>query len=85
MIEPSTQLEYRSYGDDEECAAAFQWGFANHIDVRYPSIRVIGAPRFLHDALDLWDQSPGHAGLTLSEFLDKALGHPTPAPVRAAA
>ncbi|MBL8951508.1 MAG: hypothetical protein JNK82_12060 [Myxococcaceae bacterium] len=76
MLNHATPLELRAYGDDEECAAAFQWCFANHVDVVYPRIRVIGAPRFVHDALDVWDRTP-HARLSLAACLDEALARQT--------
>ncbi len=78
MSDLSPSLELRAYGHDEECAAAFQWCFANHIPVVYPRIRVIGVPSFVHDALDEWDRTP-HRGLTLGEFLDVELARPSTA------
>jgi hypothetical protein len=67
-------LELHAYGDDEEC----------EIDVLYPRIRVFGAPPFVHDALDLCDQTP-HRGVTLGELLEDALLRATSASTRAAA
>lgn len=74
-MQPSTPLEYRAYADEAECAAAFQWGFAHHVEVRHPSIRVLGASRLIHEALDRWDARPERSGLTLDDMLDEAVAH----------
>jgi hypothetical protein len=77
MPEPATALELRSYRDEEECAAVFQWGFRHNIEVRHPRIRVLGAPRAVHEAVDRWDARGGKSGLTLDAFLDLTLAAPS--------